>query len=256
MTLGVRYDHFTRFESTTNPRAGLVWRFMEDAHLKLLFATAFRAPNFFEMFTTNNPVLRGNSNLDPEKVNTYEIGLGYNFTKHIRGNINYFYNRIRDRIVRAPVRTGRQIQNSGGARIQGVEAEFKADFGNDNYIFANYTWQDAEDTRDRNRLPDVPVHSGNIGINAGFWEYANANLTTLISGPRPREDGDTRRDISAQALVNFTLIGRNFIDNFEIRGSVFNLFDKGYEDPAPQNTVPTDYPQPGRSFIIELRFEF
>ena len=256
LTVGVRHDHFTRFEGTTNPRFGLIWRFMEDAHLKLLFATAFRAPNFFELFTANNPVLLGDPNLDPEKINTFEIGLGYNFSKHIRGNINYFYNRIRDRIVRAPVRTGHQIENSGGARIQGIEAEFKADFGNDNYLFANYTFQDAEETRNRNRLPDVPVHSANIGINAGFCKYANANLTTLLSGPRPREDGDTRRDIPAQALVNLTLIGKNFVDNFEIRGSVFNLFDKSYDDPAPKDTVPTDYPQPGRSFIIELRFEF
>ena len=116
--------------------------------------------------------------------------------------------------------------------------------------------QDAEDTRNRNRLPDVPVHNGNIGINAAFCKYANANLTTLLSGPRPREDGDTRRDIPGQALVNMTLIGKNFIDNFEVRGSVFNLFDKSYYDPAPQNTVPTDYPQQGRSVTIELRFEF
>ncbi len=102
LTVGVRHDNFTRFEGTTNPRVGLIWRFMEDTHLKLLFATAFRAPNFFELFTTNNPVLIGDPNLDPEKINTYEIGLGYNFSKHIRGNINYFYNRIRDRIGRAP----------------------------------------------------------------------------------------------------------------------------------------------------------
>ena len=53
-----------------------------------------------------------------------------------------------------------------------------------------------------------------------------------------------------------TLIGKNFIDNFEIRGSVFNLFDKSYDDPAPKNTILTDYPQEGRSFTIELRFEF
>ncbi len=257
LTVGVRHDQFTRFGGTTNPRVGLIWRFIEDAHLKLLFATAFRAPSFSEMFTTNNPVLLGDPNLDPEKINTYEIGLGYNFNKHIRGNINYFYNRIRDRIVRTPIsRTGLQIQNSGGARIQGIEAEFKADFGNDNYVFANYTFQDSEDTRNRNRLPDVPVHTANIGINTGFWKYANANLTTLISGPRPREDGDTRRDIPAQALVNLTLIGRNFVDNLEIRGSVFNLFDKSYDDPAPKDTVSTDYPQQGRSFMIELRFEF
>ncbi len=46
------------------------------------------------------------------------------------------------------------------------------------------------------------------------------------------------------------------MDNFEITGSVFNLFDQGYEYPAPTNTVPTDYPQQGRSFMIEMRYEF
>ena len=255
LTIGVRHDRFTRFEGTTNPRVGLIWRFIEDAHLKLLLATAFKAPSFQEMFLTNNSVKIGNPSLDPEKINTFEIGLGYHFTEHMRASINYFYNRIRDKII-LDTATPKQFQNGGGSRIHGIEAEWKADFGNDNYVFANYTFQDAEDTRNRNRLPDVPVHNGNIGLNAAFCKYTNANLTTHLSGPRPREDGDTRRDIPAQALVNMTLIGKNFIDNFEVRGSVFNLFDKSYYDPAPQNTVPTDYPQQGRSFTIELRYQF
>ena len=74
LTVGVRHDRFTRFEGTTNPRLGLVWRFKENAHLKLLFATAFRAPSFQEMFI-NTPVRKGNSGLDPEKINTFEAGL-------------------------------------------------------------------------------------------------------------------------------------------------------------------------------------
>jgi iron complex outermembrane receptor protein len=255
LTLGVRYDHFTRFGSTTNPRLGLIWRFIEDAHLKLLFATAFRAPNFNELFFVNNPVEIGNPNLDPEKINTFEVGVGYNFTEHIRGNINYFYNRIRDRIQKDSG-TPSQDQNQGGARIKGIEAELKADWGNDNYAYANYTFQDAEETRDRNRLAFVPVHKANFGVNIGFWKYANANMNTFISGPRPREDGDDRRDMPSYTLTNLTLIGKNFIDNFEIRGSVSNLFDKSYDDPAPKNTVPTDYPQAGRAFMVELRFQF
>ncbi len=256
LTVGVRHDRFTRFEGTTNPRVGFIWRFIEDAHLKLLFATAFKAPSFQELFLTNNSVKVGNPNLDPEKINTYEIGLGYNFTNRVRGNINYFYNRIRDRIVVDKTQSPDKFENSSGARALGVEAELKADFGNDNYVFANYTFQKAEETRERRRLADVPVHSGNIGINAGFWKYANANLNTLFIGPRPREFDDTRHDLSSYALVNLTLIGRNFIDNLEIKGSVFNLFDKSYKDSAPQDTVPTDYPQPGRSFIIELQYQF
>jgi iron complex outermembrane receptor protein len=255
LTVGVRHDEFTRFGGTTNPRVGVIWRFLENAHFKFLFATAFRAPSFQELFLTNNSVKVGNPSLDPEKINTYEIGLGYNFTSHITASMNYFYNRIRDRIV---VDTGRpgKFQNSGGARAKGVEAELKADFGNDNYFFANYTYQDAEDTRNRNRLPFVPEHSANLGVNVGLWKYVNANLNTFISGPRPRESGDTRGNMPSYTLTNLTLIGKNFVDNFEIRGSVFNLFDKSYDDPAPKNTVSTDYPQQGRSFIFELRYTF
>ena len=254
-TAGVRHDRFTRFEGTTNPRFGMIWRFIEDAHLKLLFATAFRAPNFNELFFVNNPVEVGNPNLDPEKINTFEAGLGYNFTEHIRGNLNYFYNRIRDRIQKDS-QTPSQDQNQGGARIKGVEAELKADWGNDNYAYANYTFQDAEETRMRNRMAFVPVHKANFGINVGFWKYVNANLNTFVSGPRPREDGDTRRDLPSYTLSNITLIAKNFIDNFEVRGSVFNLFDKSYDDPSPMNTIPTDFPQQGRSFMVEFRFNY
>jgi outer membrane receptor for ferrienterochelin and colicin len=61
-------------------------------------------------------------------------------------------------------------------------------------------------------------------------------VTTFVSGPRPREDGDTRRDLPSYTLTNLTLIGKNFIDNFEIRGSVYNLFDKSYEMTLLQKT--------------------
>ncbi|MDR4504673.1 MAG: TonB-dependent receptor [Candidatus Scalindua sp.] len=256
LTVGVRHDQFPRFGGTTNPRIGFIWRFLENANLKLLFATAFRAPNFNELFLTNNTVVIGNPGLDPEKINTFEVGLGYNFSKHVRGNINYFYNRIRDRIVVAGDGSPQQYVNSGGVRVKGVEVELKADFGNNSYAYANYTFQDTEETRSRNRIPDVPIHKANFGVNLGLWKYVNANLHTFISGPRPRENGDAREDLPSHTVVDMTFIGTNFIDNFEIRGSVFNLFDKGYDDPSPKNTVPTDYPQAERSFNVELRYSF
>ena len=107
-----------------------------------------RVPGFVEMFTKNNPSRLGNSDLDPEKINTFEFNMGYNFTKDIRTNITYFYNRIRDNIVLGP-KTLVEPQlfiNSGGSRIHGIEAEIWADFGGDNYAYANYTYQDGEDT--------------------------------------------------------------------------------------------------------------
>jgi outer membrane receptor for ferrienterochelin and colicins len=258
LTVGVRHDNFTRFGGTTNPRFGLVWRFIEDAHLKFLFGTAFRAPNFREMFLQNQSIIVGNSSLDPEKINTYEFEMGYNFTKHISGSMNFFFNRIRDIIVLVPQAgtVKQKYQNRGGARIKGVEAEIRADFGDNNYAYANYTYQDAEETSDRNRLAEVPIHKANLGVNVAFSKYVNAHLHTFITGPRPREDGDTRRDLPSHTQVNLTLIGKNFMDNFEIRGSAFNLFGQGYDDPSDSEGVPTDYPQPRNSFMVELRYVF
>lgn len=55
-------------------------------------------------------------------------------------------------------------------------------------------------------------------------------------------------------LSNLTLVGKNFIGNFKVKGSVFNFYDKSDDDPALNNTVPTDYPQPAKSFFTELRY--
>ncbi len=79
LTAGVRYDYYDDFGSTTNPRVGLVWNFLKDADLKLLYGQAFRAPNFVELYAVNNPVLHSNPDLKPETIRTYEAALGYRF---------------------------------------------------------------------------------------------------------------------------------------------------------------------------------
>ena len=58
--------------------------------------------------------------------------------------------------------------------------------------YANYTFQDAEETRDRTRLSFVPEHKANFGLNMGITKYINANLQVFVSGRRSRENGDTR----------------------------------------------------------------
>ena len=57
-TTGVRYDHFSDFGNTTNPRLALVWATTDKITTKLLYGKAFRAPSFSELFATSNPHLR------------------------------------------------------------------------------------------------------------------------------------------------------------------------------------------------------
>ncbi len=259
-TFGVRHDHYSDFEGTTNPRTGLIWDFLDDYTLKILYGQAFRAPAFNELYVINNPVLEGNPNLKPETIRTYEVGLGHKFTNKISANVNYFFNVIRDEIAAGSPNSSGTVpvfENQGGSNIQGIEFEVKADlanYWNDAYVFANYTYQDAESKGDP--LPDVPKHKGNIGVNAAITKYLNANLHAFISGDRARAEKDARSDSPGYAIVNLTLIAKEFFNDMKIKGSLFNLLDKKYDDPAQINTISTDLPRPGRTFYLELEYKF
>ena len=257
LTLGVRHDQYNDFGGQISPRAGLTWAFMKDASLKLLYGKAFRAPNFAELFTDNNPAILGNEDLDPEEIKTYEIGLSYRFNKHVTSSINYFYNDINDLIVLNAQESNQNIrryENFGNARVQGIEMETKVDIVKDNYVFMNYSFQHSEDD-DGNDLPFVAQHKGNFGVNVHYWKYINTNLSTFVSGSRSREGDDSRSDPPAYALLNLSVIGKGFFKTMEVQGTVFNLLDKDYSDPGPIS-IPDDFPRPERTFFVGLSYQF
>src|SRR5262249_33295981 len=69
---GLRYDHYSTFGGTTNPRLGLIYRPAEKTTLKVLYGKAFRAPNVFESSPNFGAFLDTNSNLRPEQVRSVE----------------------------------------------------------------------------------------------------------------------------------------------------------------------------------------
>lgn len=257
LTIGARHDHYSDFGGATSPRSGITWAFMKNASLKLLYGEAFRAPDFVEMFTTNQPAIRGNEDLDPETMRTYEAGLNYQFNKHVTSSINYFYNDINDLIVLRTLPTVQntsRYENFGDARVWGIETETRVDVTEGNYLFMNYTFQNPEDEAG-NDLPFVAKHKGNFGVNVHYWKYINTNLSTFVSGKRTREENDSRDDLPAYALLNLSVTGKRFFKTMEVQGTVFNLLDKDYSDPGPVS-IPEDLPRPGRTFFVGLSYQF
>ena len=259
-TLGVRHDQYSDFGGTTNPRSGLTWAFMKNASLKFLYGEAFRAPSFVEMHAIyqKNSIVRGNKDLDPETVRSYETGLSYKFNKYVTSSVNYFFNDIKDLIVLRNTfeETTRILsyENFGDAHVQGVEMETKMDITKGNYVFMNYTFQSPEDD-DGDKLPFVAKHKGNFGVNVHYWKYINTNLSAFVSGPRSREEGDTRGDLPAYTLLNLSVIGKEFFKTMEVYGTVYNLLDKDYSDAGP-TSIPEDLPRPGRTFFVGLSYQF
>lgn len=262
LTAGVRYDHYSDFGDTLNPRVGLVWNFLENADLKLLYGQAFRAPNFQELYNTNNPVVKGNPNLKPEKIETFEAGLGYRLNRYLGLELNYFYSSIDDLIGWKPSTTPSQPAvnaNIGTSETQGVELGLNGSIGSEFSWKANYAWQDPRDADSGRRLPYVPSHRAGASLNYAPIKYVNLHSDLLWTGPRPRSAGDTRREVPDYTTVDLALTLKNFFETLEIQATIRNLFDKRYKDPdtsGAANLIPGDYPREGISTFVTASYRF
>lgn len=259
LTVGVRYDHYSDFGNTINPRAGYVHEFKNGLLVKALYGSAFRAPTFQELYTINNPSTLGNEGLDAEKIQTGEIGVELPFLKHFTFGISCFYNEITDLIKRGPAPSGggpAMYENTGGeTTAQGFEAQLDMYFSKNHYAYVNCSYQDTEDENGET-LPEVAHWKANAGYNIGITKYLNANVNTLWVGERPRAETDTRDDLDSNILFDLSLIGKEFYNSLEIRGSVYNVFDEDYRDPSEDLRVPNDYPANARTFLAEIRYKF
>lgn len=260
LTTGVRYDHYSDFGDTINPRVGLVWNFLEDADLKILYGQAFRAPNFQELYNINNPAQLGNSKLKPERIETFEASLAWRLNRFFAANLNYFYSTIDDQIdinpSAIPTPTYANIRKS---KTQGIELGLNGSNGPELYWKLNYAWQDPRDDDTGRRLPYVPSHRASGSINYALTKYLNLHTDLLWTGPRERDRGDSRPEVPDHTTVDLAITVKNFFNTLEIQGTVRNLFDRRYKDPDTSgalNRIPGDFPREGISGFVTASYRF
>jgi iron complex outermembrane receptor protein len=256
LTVGARYDDYSDFGDSFNPRAGIAWEFISGYDLKLLYGRAFRAPSFLELYNQNNPAFVGNPDLDPEIVDTYELSLGTEITDTFSGRITGFRNEIKDSVDRDVIEGQTIFLNKAEIRSQGIEVETRYDFGRGTYLAGTYVYQDVENLDTKERPWNVVKHKGNILANIRLSKHFNLYTNVYLQGGYERESGDDRDNNEGFVTVNTTLIARKFIDGLELRGSVYNLLGADYSFPTPANTLPEDLPMPGRTFMVELQYTF
>ncbi|MDO9049381.1 MAG: TonB-dependent receptor [Methylobacter sp.] len=260
LTLGARYDRYSDFGGTFNPRMGFNWEFIKNYSLKFSYGTAYRAPSFGELGLVNNPVLLGNPMLKPEEVKTFEAGIIAHPVASLTTQATYYHSAI-NRII-SPVSgqaTALQYTNNGSLIAEGVELETRYDFDGNlkgSYISANYVLQHSVQLNQQ--LADVPRHRTNLMANWAFDNIWSSFAHVLIKGSTLRNPGDTRNNVPGYALFDLGLLGKNmFGKKVDISFNVYNLFDKRYYDPAPTSlSFIGDYQMPGRAFFghVSLRF--
>ena len=257
LTAGLRYDYYSDFGRTINPRAALVWQASHNITTKLLYGSAFRAPSFFELSGINNPSTLGNPNLNPEEIDTFEFVIDYRPTTGSKLVINIFDYKATDLIDRvadvapASTKTNQNVRNQNG---KGFEAEFEWQINNDISWESSYSYQQVEDADSNISIADIPTKQLYTDLRIKLSE--NVTVTTQLNHimGRKRAVGDLREELDDYTLINLTAIYR-LNNQLTIRLSAKNLLDKSYYE-GTDGRISDDLPMESRSLYGMLEYSF
>ena len=255
LTTGVRYDHYSDFGDTVNPRIALVWNTNDKLTTKFLYGSAFRAPSFNELYAKNNPASWGNPNLGPEEIDTYEMVFDYQFIHNFQANLNIYHYDASD--VIEFIKDSNQIGTAQNVKsLEGNGFELTGNWAvNENIdLVANYTYQSTKDKDTHDQEAFVPIHQAYID---GRWRFdKNWQISSQLRwiGERERVEGDSRDDLDDYIITDMALRRTNIKENWEAAISVKNLFDENAYEPS-DGRIPGDYPLNERSAFIEVRYK-
>ena len=247
LTAGVRFDKYNDFGSSTNPRLALVWKPYDGNSLKLMYGTAFRAPNFLELYDRNNYTDFGDVNLNAEEVTTTEVAWLTNFANwHIE--ITAFDNQFEQLIVLGePVEHPEnpffapRFTNTDSQKSRGVETQLQFKPSQNFAIKFLWNWFSADSNI-------------NVARNAGAvifdyqWLKTHLNFASYYRGENDfiENQGDY--------IVSYANLSHQHSENLRFNIAISNLFDKQFKTQSIVYSEGVD--NRGRVFTFNVEYGF
>ena len=246
LNLGLRYDHYSTFGGTTNPRAALIYSPREKTTFKFLYGHAFRAPNSFELYYSA-PGNEANALLRPETVKTTELVWEQYFANHYRMTVSGFYYPIHGLIIEQvdPANGSNFFANAGSLDIRGLDFEVARKLPGGLEGKVSYSFQDVTDLSTRKAVVNSPKHLGQATLSVPLIKQKLfASMDFQYVSKRGTLAGQYT---GAYAVPNFTLFSRNVLKGWEISASVYNAFNQKFADPAGDGLAEDVLNQNGRN---------
>jgi outer membrane receptor for ferrienterochelin and colicins len=255
LNAGLRYDQYSTFGGTTNPRLALIYLPFEKTAFKLIYGTAFLTPNVYELFYNSYPN-KENPELKSEKIKTYELVFEQYFGNNVHMTVSGFYNRITDLIGQKTDPSDNLLvyQNISKVNAKGLEIEFDGVWENGMRGRISYTIQNTEDDETGKPLVNSPRHLAkfNLIVPVLREKIFSGLEMQYVSERKTLAD----KNIGAFFVTNVTVFSRKLIRGAEISGSIYNLFDKKFSDPGAGEHLQDAIQQDGRSFRCKLTLNF
>lgn len=279
LNTGIRYDYNSVYGSTVNPRISAIYKLSGKGALKLVYGEAFQEPPPLQLWGGWSGRL-ANPDLKPEKVRNLEAIAMYQsgpFFHDLSVFKAHYKNVIKE-----------EAENAGERDIHGLEYRLRFLFKNfipdssdiSGYFYYTYTkakssihynhstgeWEEGEAD-----LGDIAPHKVNFGINLPV----RGKLNLFLSGNYVSEQDlylrnplrAKNRKLDSYLVMNCNI--RYTLKPFSISLRVLNLFNKEYFHSGLETASSGDdfanrslgwhnslHPQPGRSFLLSINFNF
>jgi iron complex outermembrane receptor protein len=249
LTAGARYDHYSDFGGTLNPRLALVWQSTERLTTKLMYGQAFRAPSYLELYSQTS-ANASNPDLKPEKSRTWELSFSYLATRDLRLSANIYNFDRRDVIAPDPVTN--KFENFDRYVTRGIELEAQWQATKTLRLAGNLTYMKEVESPLRDLA--IPLQQAYLRADWAFMPNWNWNLQANWFDKRPLPIGDRRTQEGSYALAD-TTIRYSHDKQWEFAASIRNLFDEDAVDYS-STRLPNNLPLPGRNYYAEIRYKF
>lgn len=297
ITTGVRYDDHALFGAAVSLKVAVVERLTDWLTARASYGRGFRAPDVGQLYyrflnPTNLYQVIGNPHLEPERSNSWQVGVESRPGSRAGAGLNLFHNDVTNLIQAvnlgmitstaqvAAVAAANDItpdfdvqlnrllflyRNVARARTRGVELSGNYRMGQVARVSGTYAYVDAIDAKTGAALSNRNAHQGTVRVDWTPMRYGiRANLrgafySSWIAGSTRSVAGTSNIYAPAFALWDLT-VSKTVIRTMEVFGAVNNLTNS--QDPNAGVVSPTGAalpiyrPEIGRTFRVGVRWNW
>jgi iron complex outermembrane receptor protein len=237
--------------------------------MKLLYGSAYRPANIYEMYYQDYITTKANPNLKPEYLDNYEYVVEYSLNENTLLTLSGYYFEITDMISQVTDRnTGLAVfRNEGKGIGRGIEFEFNTRLDCGLWLNANYAFQRTRNAKTNQLFSNSPEHIAKLTASKVLFDDFTAGAQFVFESERHSEFVEgTYTSSEAYMLTDLFLkytpvietesqaIG--WLNNLTISMKVYNLFNTKYSHPTSIDFTQTFLNQDGRKFLFEVGYKF
>ena len=289
LTLGARFDGSTDlFDSELSPRVAAVYDVSEAVVLRGGWSTAFRFPNFNELYQNSwflgadagffafpIQLFQANPDLEPEEIRTFDLGGEFRLSPAVNLKVDLFRSEVRDFVVLAfngfqPTLV-RSENHPGEATVTGGELELRWQAGKKLTGLFNWSYQendqdDALTDSSGKRLEFVYSPESKLNLAAYFGPFAGLRGAVEAQWRGEREGPSAWNFAGGGAIAtldDYTLVNVRVSWDAPVRigsasqGLRLSLYGMNLLDEEVEETfLPIDMQLPGSTFYgaVEIRY--